>query len=115
MRGCGLAFAALVLLWVGSTDMVPASAPPNNVYVTGPQPDPRRANKAGVSPTEADLDRLRSLEGKPQEIVLRTLGHPVGVARRADGTEIWRYPWQAVCEVFIKGGTCIGTFYTGGY
>jgi hypothetical protein len=47
--------------------------------------------------------------------VLRLLGHPCAVERRADGTEVWDYPWHAACRVWLKGGVCTGTFYTGGY
>jgi hypothetical protein len=37
------------------------------------------------------------------------------VQRRADGTEVWDYPWLAACQVWIKNGVCTDTFYTGGY
>jgi hypothetical protein len=37
------------------------------------------------------------------------------VVRRSDGSEVWRYPWLAACEVYIEDHKCIGTFYSGGY
>jgi hypothetical protein len=79
------------------------------------EPDPRQARALDRSPNAADLARLRSVEGKPRAVVLRVLGHPSRVERRPDGEEVWDYPWCAACRVWIRGGVCTGTFYTGGY
>src|SRR5262249_20457941 len=65
------------------------------------QPDPRRAGTARC-PTENDLNRLRSCEGKPKWKVIQTLGHPKAVGRNKDGTEVWEYPWMACCSVSFK-------------
>jgi hypothetical protein len=113
-RGCW-GFAVLALLPAGGEGLLPEPEPPADLSVTGPEPDPRKAGQVGLCPTDADLARLRSVEGRPRGVVLRTLGHPVRVAVRADGSEVWRYPWVAVCEVYVRGGRCTGTFYCGGY
>jgi hypothetical protein len=107
--------AVFALLSASSSASLSRPERPANLSVIGPQPDPRQASAVGLCPTAADLARLRSVEGKPQAVVLRTLGHPIRVVRRADGSEVWQYSWMAACEVYIHWGKCTGTFYTGGY
>ena len=107
--------AVFVLFSASSSASLSRPAHPANLSVIGPQPDARQASAIGLCPTAADLARLRSVEGKPQAVVLRALGHPIHVVRRADGSEVWQYPWMAACEVYIYQGKCTGTFYIGGY
>jgi hypothetical protein len=107
--------AVVVLFSVGGEHSSSAREPRASLSVIGPQPDPRQASAVSFWPTAADLARLCSVEGKPQAVVLRTLGHPMRVVRRSDGSEVWRYPWLAACEVYIEDHKCIGTFYSGGY
>jgi hypothetical protein len=107
--------ALFVLLSASSGASLSRPERPANLSVIGPQPDPRQASAVGLCPETADLAKLRSVEGKPQAVVLQTLGHPMHVVRRADGSEVWQYPWIAVCEVYIQRGKCTGAFYSGGY
>jgi hypothetical protein len=79
------------------------------------RPDTALARPLDHWPGEADLERLRSVEGKPKAVILRTLGHPSRVARRPGGVEVWEYPWCAACCVWVRKGVCVRTFYTGGY
>jgi len=79
------------------------------------EPDPRRADRLVLTPGQKDLDRLQSVEGKPKWQVLRTLGHPTKVLRGKDGSQVWEYPWSACCQVFVKNGVCVRTYYTAGY
>ncbi|HEY1380735.1 MAG TPA: hypothetical protein VGF55_28290 [Gemmataceae bacterium] len=109
--------------FVGALALVTAvaSGAPGDVGQSGDRalveaaPDPRRAVALDHAPTAADLDRLRSVEGKPAAVVLRVLGHPYQVERRPDGEEVWDYRWCAACRVWVRKGVCTGTFYTGGY
>ena len=77
-------------------------------------PDPKQAGPA-LCPTESDLARLQSCEGKLKWEVIRALGHPKAVRWDKGGTEIWDYPWTACCSVSFKRGICVSTSYTGGY
>lgn len=79
------------------------------------QPDTSHAWVLDRWPNDADLARLKSVESKPQVEVLQTLGHPAHVERQADGTEVWSYPWVAVCQVHLRDGVCHATFYDAGY
>jgi hypothetical protein len=110
---CGMAVFAL--LSAGGADSWSKPERFADPSMIGPQPDPCHASAIGLCPTAADLARLRSVEGKSQAVVLQTLGHPNRVVRRADGSEVWQYPWMAACEVYVHQGKCTGTFYTGGY
>ena len=106
---------ALVLLVLPTVALASVPREPVTVVVADQEPDPRKASPVGLCPGAKDLARLRSVEGKPRWEVLQTLGHPRAVQRRPDGTEVWTYPWHAVCEVTIKDGVCLRTFYTAGY
>lgn len=83
----------------------------------GGDPTPNAVAVADIDrrPTDADLSRLKSVEGAPSERVVRVLGRPRTVTRRPDGTEVWDYGWPAACRVWLKDGVCVGTFYTAGY
>jgi hypothetical protein len=107
--------AALLLTTFGG--LVISSGPPPTYPLAAvePEPDTSRARPLDNWPSAADLERLRSVEGKPKAVVLQVLGHPARVERRAGGEEVWEYPWSAVCRVWIRDGVCTGTFYTGGY
>src|SRR5688572_10504780 len=56
------------------------------------RPDTTKARPLGHWPTNRDLARLQSVEGKPVHQVLQVLGHPSVVRVRADGTQVWNYP-----------------------
>ena len=97
----------------------PAAAPPS---VAGPvailthqRPDVSKAKPLERWVNARDMARLKSAEGKPQWMVLVILGHPSAIERRADGTEVWDYPWQAACCLWFKNGVCTGAFYSAGY
>jgi hypothetical protein len=106
-----------ILLLIAIPGLALASVPRGPAFLTfiDPEPEPRLAKPLDRWPNEQDLARLKSVEGKPRRVVLRLLGHPSAVERRADGEEVWDYPWCARCRVWIKGGVCTGTFYTAGY
>ena len=79
------------------------------------EPDPSKARALDRWPNDEDLARLKSVEGRTRADALRILGHPSAVERRADGTEVWTYPWLACCQVHFTGGVADWTFYTAGY
>jgi hypothetical protein len=106
--------ALLLAAFVGTGDASGPRRPIPRVVVEA-GPDPSRARPLDRWPDDADLARLRSVEGKPKAVILRVLGHPARVQRRPDGEEVWDYPWQAACRVWVRRGVCTGTFYTGGY
>ncbi len=78
-------------------------------------PDPGRARPLGRWPNDADLARLRSVEGRAKGVILQVLGHPSGVQCWPNGEEVWDYPWCAACRVWIRNGVCTGTFYSAGF
>jgi hypothetical protein len=85
------------------------------VLVAHQQPDTSRARELGRWANAQDIAKLQSAQGKPQWVVLLLLGHPARVEMKADGEEVWDYPWRAACRVWFTKGVCTGTFYTAGY
>jgi hypothetical protein len=79
------------------------------------EPDPRQSRPLPGWPTDEDLARLAAAKGLSRGNVLRLLGHPCAVEHRANGVEVWSYPWAAACTVTFEGLVCTDTFYTGGY
>jgi len=102
--------AAFVMPWTLSSARQPSSQGVVEIV-----PDPSRARPLDHWPNDEDLKRLKSVEGKPKVVILLVLGHPSAVTYRADGEEVWDYPWLAACRVWIRKGICTGTFYTAGY
>ena len=65
-------------------------------------------------PTEDDLARLESVEGKSAAEVVSILGEPERIETR--GTQRrWIYPWLASCYVTLEDGIVVNTFYSSGY
>ena len=91
------------------------SGPGAFALVTQQQPDTKKANSLGRWANGQDIAKLQLAEGKPRWLVLLVLGHPSSVERRANGVEVWDYPWIAACRVWFTNGVCTGTFYTAGY
>src|SRR5438874_1736644 len=84
---------------------VPRNAPvPVEVELT---PDTRQARPLDHWPTQADLDRLQSVQGRTPAATIRILGHPSGVRRGPDGSEVWDYPWLAACRVWFRNGLVV--------
>jgi hypothetical protein len=79
------------------------------------EPDVTKARELPRWPNEGDLARLKSVEGQTRAEVIRILGHPRAIERRADGREVWDYPWLASCQVHFRGNVAAWTFYTSGY
>src|SRR5262249_29058576 len=107
-----------VLLMLASctgTGLTPLSGSAAIALVVQQQPDTRKARELGRWANAQDVARLRSAEGKPRWMILLILGHPSRVERRANGDEVWDYPWVAACRVWFKNGVCTDTFYTAGY
>lgn len=107
--------ALLILASRTDTGRAPRPVPAATATVTQQQPDIRKAQELGRWPNDEDLAKLQSARGKPRWLVLLILGHPSRVERRANGDEVWDYPWVAACRVWFKHGVCTGTFYTAGY
>jgi hypothetical protein len=107
----------LVMMLVSSpsTRPVPISGPDVVMLVTHQQPDIKKAKALERWANGQDIAKLQSAEGKPRWMVLLILGHPSSIERRANGIEVWDYPWVAACRVWFKNGVCTGTFYTAGY
>jgi hypothetical protein len=83
--------------------------------LTRQQPDTTKSAPLERWPSQ-DIARLQTADGKPRWMVIRIIGHPSAIQRRRDGTEVWDYPWLAVCRVwFSREGVCTGTFYSAGY
>lgn len=99
----------------GAIGPVPITTSVAIIAATQQQPNTKMARPLGRLPTGQDIARLQSVEGKPRWVVLLVLGHPSFVERRADGFEVWDYPWFAACRLWIKNGVCTGTFYTAGF
>src|SRR4051794_33837919 len=106
--------ALLLTALVGSGDSSGPRQPSFEVMVEA-EPDPHQARPLDRWPNDTELARLRSVEGKTKGVILQILGHPSRVERRSDGSEVWDYPWCAVCRVWIRKGVCTGTFYTAGW
>ena len=100
---------------VGTGDTAVTWKPSPEVVIEA-EPDTRQARELDRWPNANDMTRLQSVEGKPKAaVILQVLGHPSHVERRPDGVVIWEYPWCAVCQVRIRNGICIGTYYTAGW
>jgi hypothetical protein len=110
-----LAIALFVLGLAPSIGMRADSARISFTINRDDEPDPRLCDRKGLCPDTKDLERLKSVEGKPKWQIIRTLGHPMRVGCDKNGADVWEYPWMARCQVWIKDGVCIRTFYTGGY
>jgi hypothetical protein len=108
-------FFVLALTCHSAPGPMPLAAHIAMALVTQQQPDTTKAKRLERWPTHQDLAKLESAEGKPRWLVLVILGHPSSVERRADGVEVWGYPWLAWCEVRFRNGMCTETFYTAGY
>jgi hypothetical protein len=104
---------ALAVVMVFAGDGAPTG--PGRARIPSWEPDTTRARPLNRWPDDADLARLKSVEGRRKAVVLQVLGHPSCVTRRPDGEEVWDYPWCAACRVWIRDGVCTGTFYTAGY
>lgn len=105
----------LMLASYATAGPIPLLGPIAVALVTQQQPDTKKAKSLGRWPNGQDIAKLQSAEGKPRWMVLLILGHPSSVERRANGVEVWDYPWIAACRVWFKNGVCTGTFYTPGY
>ncbi len=113
MMRCG--FVSVLLLVTSGSGAEPIAGLPDDRVAIEAEPDTTLAIPLPNCPNADDLARLQFVEGKPKGVVLRVLGHPCRVVKRANGVEIWDYPWMAACEVWVRNGICIKTFYTGGY
>jgi hypothetical protein len=79
------------------------------------QPDPRQARPLDHWPTQVDLARLQSVQGRTPAETIRILGHPSRVGRGVDRSAVWDYPWLAGCRVWFRNGVVVNTFYTAGW
>jgi hypothetical protein len=104
----------LITLLLGTGESSGPKQPSTKVAIEV-EPDPTQARELGRWPTEDELSRLQSVEGKSKAVILQILGHPSRVERRPDGEEVWDYPWPAACRVWIRKGVCTGTYYTSGW
>lgn len=109
--------SVFLLMLAACTDTGPGPlfGPAANALVAQQQPDTRKARELGRWANAKDIAKLQSVEGRPLWMVLLILGHPSRVERRANGDEVWNYPWVAACRVWFKNGVCTSTFYTAGY
>jgi hypothetical protein len=105
----------LMLASCSGTQLAPLSDPAAIALVAQQQPDTRKAKELSRWANAQDIAKLQSVKGNPRWMVLLILGHPSRVERRANGVEVWDYPWVAACRVWLKNGVCTGTFYTAGY
>ena len=108
---------AILLMLASCTDtgLAPLSGPAAIAFFAQQQPDTRKVKELGRWANARDIATLQSAEGKPRWMALLILGHPSRVERRANGDEVWHYPWVAACRVWFNNGVCTGTFYTAGY
>jgi hypothetical protein len=105
----------MLLFTVAAVGLSSVPGPRSPIVVLDTEPDIRKARPLPDWPTEQDLARLASAKGLSRPRVLALLGHPCAVELRADGVEVWAYPWVAACSVRFEKGVCTDTFYTGGY
>ena len=106
----------LAALLTASIMPVLASGPlPPQLDLANDEPNPQLARPLDHRPNASDLARLRSVMGKPKADILKTLGHPFRVRRPHAGLEIWDYPWQAQCCLWLSDGVCTSYFYTDGF
>ena len=105
----------LMLASCTAPGLAPLPGPAAIALVAQQQPDTRKTRELGRWPNAQDIAKLQAVEGKPRWMVLLIIGHPSRVERRANGDEVWDYPWVAACHVRFKNGVCTSTFYTAGY
>jgi hypothetical protein len=110
---CQLGLA--LVLAVPSAGPASAGRTPSRDARRQAKPDVRKAKPLPRWANAKDLARLKSVEGKPAWRVIEVLGHPSKVQRKADGSEVWDYPWVASCRVWIEKGRVTATRYEAGY
>ena len=85
------------------------------ILLKNARPDPSKAVQLRDWASKEQSDRFHSVKGLTRGQILRTIGHPYSVVKRADGREVWHYLWGVDWEISLVDGVCTFTHSNDGY